>query len=191
MRLPGGSKMRRVLSTVTSAGITAGSPSIDMGADTWQRVIDVNLSGTFFSAQAFARGMIARNEGAIVLISSASGLGGQAGRANYVASKWGVIGLAKTLAIEWGGMGIRVNAVAPGPIDTELFRKIPERFREEVLLSRTPLRRAAQPQEVADAIMFLLGPAARFVNGSVLTVDGGFTSGFATHDGGGNLALTR
>jgi 3-oxoacyl-[acyl-carrier protein] reductase len=159
-----------------------------MALDAFRKVIDINLIGTFLSCQTFARPMLKRGNGSIVTISSVSGTGGQSGRVNYAASKWAVIGVTKTLAIEWGNRGVRVNSVAPGPINTALFAKVPREFRDDVILQRTPLKRPAEPDEVANAISFLLSDDASFINGSVLNVDGGFTAGYVTHKSGADLA---
>jgi len=173
---------------VTCAGITRTRAAETMTREDFQDVMDINVTGTFLSCQSFGAGMLRRGCGAIVTIASVTGTGGQAGRANYVASKWAVIGLTKTLAIEWGGCGVRDNGVAPGPINTQLFAKVPEEFRDQVIFDRTPLGRAAEPEEVAEPIAFLLSDAASYINGSILAVDGGFTAGFATHRGGRDIA---
>jgi 3-oxoacyl-[acyl-carrier protein] reductase len=173
---------------VTCAGITRSGPADSMSLENFRSVIDINLAGTFLSCQAFGKPMLARGQGAIVTISSASGLGGQSGRVNYVASKWAVIGLTKALAIEWGNRGVRVNSVAPGPINTALYAKVPEKFRENVIRQRTPLKRAAEPVEVANVILFLLSENASYINGSIVSVDGGISAGFLTHNSGADLA---
>lgn len=175
-------------SLVTCAGTTRSSPAASMSLQDWSLVLDINLTGTFLSAQAFAQGMLQRGRGAIVTISSTTGIGGQAGRANYAASKWGVIGLSKTLAIEWGHRGVRVNALAPGPVNTELYARVPEAFRQGIIADRIPLGRAAETPEIANGVLFLLSEQASYVNGTVLAVDGGFSSGFATHHSGADLA---
>lgn len=171
---------------VTCAGTTRLGAVESLDFADWKLVLDINLDGTFLCCQAFGRAMLARGRGAIVTVSSVSGLGGQSGRASYVTSKWAVIGLTKTLAIEWGHRGLRVNAVAPGPVNTELLARIPQRVRDGYT-ARTPLGREAQPQELADVIAFLLSPKASFINGVVLPVDGGFTSGYATARGGADI----
>ena len=177
---------------VPSAGVARAAHAITMPEDVWDLVLDTNLKGTFLTCQAVGRRMVERGSGAIVTIASITGLGGQSGRANYAASKWGVIGLTKTLAIEWGRFGLRVNAVAPNAVDTPMIRAgVPADFVTGVMEDRTPLGRIAQPSEVADAILYLLSDRASYVNGSILPVDGGLTAGFLTHKSGAEMALKR
>jgi NAD(P)-dependent dehydrogenase (short-subunit alcohol dehydrogenase family) len=167
---------------VACAGITGSAKAEDMSLATWQRVLDVNLTGMFLSCQAVARRLIPRRRGAIVTIGSLTGIGGQPGRANYAASKWGVIGLTKTMALEWGRHGLRVNCIAPNVIDTPLVMQgVPHDFINSVIVDRTPMARIGQPAEIATAALFLLSDAASYVNGVVLPVDGGISAGYLTH----------
>ncbi len=174
---------------VTCAGVTRSGPAETMSFEHWKMVLDVNLDGTFLCCQAFGKAMLARGRGAIVTISSTAGFGGAAGRANYSASKWAVIGLTKTLGIEWGRRGVRVNAVAPGPVNTEMLAKVPERVRLGIYVARTPLARLADPQEIAEAVYYLLSPGASYLNGAVVPVDGGYSSGFATSQSGADFGV--
>ena len=171
-----------IAGVVPCAGITRTQPAEAMEESAWQDVIDINLSGTFNTCQASAKAMLERGRGAIVNIASITSFGGQAGRVNYAASKWAVAGLTKSLAVEWGSRGIRVNAVGPNAVDTPMLRKgVPEPFVDEVMLDRTPLGRVAQAEEIASVILFLLSDQASYVNGAVIPVDGGLTAGFLTH----------
>lgn len=174
---------------VASAGISRPQPAEQMSQDHWDPVIATNLTGVFLSLQIVGRRLLQTNRGgAMVAIASVDGLGGHSARTNYVASKFGVIGLVKSLAIEWGRRGIRVNAVAPGVVDTPLLRRnIPEAHVEGVMLDRTPLGRFCNAEEVASASLFLLSAAASYVNGTVLTVDGGLSAGFFTHEHGADF----
>jgi len=174
---------------VTCAGVSRSGPAESMSFETWKLVMDVNLDGTFLCCQAFGRSMLVRNRGAIVTISSVAGFGGQSGRANYCASKWAVGGLTKTLAIEWGNRGVRVNSIAPGPVNTALMNKVPERVRIGVFVERTPLARLAEASEMAETIAFLLSPKASYINGAVLPVDGGLSSGYATARSGAEFGV--
>jgi 3-oxoacyl-[acyl-carrier protein] reductase len=157
---------------VNNAGITRDNLIMKLGEDDWRDVIDTNLGGAFFTCRAVARPMLKRRAGAIVNMSSVVGVHGNAGQTNYAASKAGLIGLTKSLAKELGGRGIRVNAVAPGYISTELTDALPEPARAAILQS-TPLGRLGTTDDVARAVRFLVSDAAAFVTGHVLAVDGG------------------
>lgn len=170
---------------VTAAGISRPAPANELLAESWEAVIGVNLSGTFYSCQAVGRRMIARSRGAIVTIGSVSSLGGQSGRAHYCASKAGVVGLTRDLAIEWGSHGLRVNCIGPSATDTPMIRAgIPESFVSGVMEDRTPLARLARPEEIANVCLFLLSDLASYVNGALIMADGGLSAGFFTRSHG-------
>jgi NAD(P)-dependent dehydrogenase (short-subunit alcohol dehydrogenase family) len=173
---------------VACAGISPPSAAHVMPDEIWTRCLDVNLSGMFRSVQPVGRRMVERKRGAIVTIASIDGLGGHAGRAHYSASKHGVIGLTRALAIEWGRFGVRVNAVAPGVVDTPLLKaNIPPDHLQYAMVDRNPLGRLCRPQEQAGPTLFLLSDAASYVTGSVMTVDGGSSAGFFTRWNGADL----
>jgi 3-oxoacyl-[acyl-carrier protein] reductase len=157
---------------VNNAGITRDTLIARMTDEDWEQVIDTNLRGSFNMSRAVARRMLRRRAGAIVNLTSVVGLHGNPGQANYAASKAGIIGLTKALARELGSRGVRVNAVAPGYINTELTRVLPEPAREAIL-QNTPLGRLGDPEDVAGAVRFLCSDEAAFVTGEVLLVDGG------------------
>jgi NAD(P)-dependent dehydrogenase (short-subunit alcohol dehydrogenase family) len=174
---------------VAAAGISKPSRAEDLPLEVWNTVIAVNLTGVFISCQAVGRRMIDRARGSIVAIASGDALGGHAGRAHYCASKYGVVGLVQTLAIEWGRHGVRVNATAPGAVDTPLLRGgVPTDFIEGVMVDRTPMGRLASAHDQARGCLFLLSEAAGFINGAVLPVDGGATAGYLTRWNGADYA---
>jgi 3-oxoacyl-[acyl-carrier protein] reductase len=157
---------------INNAGITRDNLIMKLSAEDWQQVIDTNLAGAFFTCQAVARPMLKRRTGSIVNVSSVVGVHGNAGQTNYAASKAGLIGLTKSLAKELGSRGIRVNAIAPGYITTEITAGLPDGARDAILAG-TPLGRLGDPADVARAVRFLVSDAASFITGDVLAVDGG------------------
>lgn len=157
---------------VNNAGITRDAMLTDMSVEQWDQVMDVNLRGVFLCSKYAAKMMLQNNFGKIVNISSASGLMGNVGQANYAASKGGVIALTKTLARELAKYNINVNAVAPGYIKTAMTETVPEKV-ENFLIGQIPLRRAGYPEEVANAVLFLSSDMAEYITGHVLSVNGG------------------
>ena len=157
---------------VNNAGITRDGISLRMKPDDFRRVIDVNLTGAFLMAQAAMSDFVRRRSGRIINISSASGLMGNAGQANYSAAKAGMIGLTKTLARELAGHGVTVNAVAPGFVRTEMTAAMNEAALSEGLKS-VPMGRMAEPEEIAEAVAFLASDRAAYITGTVLSVNGG------------------
>lgn len=157
---------------VLNAGITRDGLTVRMSADDWNAVIDTNLSGAFFTARPALRGMLRRRAGSIVAVSSIVGLIGNAGQANYAAAKAGMIGMVRALAREAGGRGVRVNAVAPGYITTDMTAGLSDEHRD-ALLASTPLGRLGSPEDVAAAVAFLCSEDAAFITGAVLPIDGG------------------
>ena len=157
---------------VNNAGITRDSLLIRMKESSWDEVIATNLKGNFLVLKAAAAMMIRRKKGSVINISSVVGLTGNAGQVNYAAAKAGVIGMTKAAAKELASRGIRVNAVAPGCIVTDMTDKIPENIKEGMLHS-IPLSRLGQTEEVAKAVLFLASDDASYITGQVLNVDGG------------------
>ena len=157
---------------VNNAGVTRDTLLARMSDEEWAEVLDTNLGGVFHTSRAVARKMLRRRAGSIVNLTSVVGLRGNPGQANYVAAKAGVIGFTKALARELGGRGVRVNAVAPGYIETELTNVLSEPVRDRIL-ANTPLGRLGRPEDVAGAVRFLCSDEAAFVTGEVLLVDGG------------------
>jgi len=164
---------------VNSAGIREIVSVLDLSFEEWQRVIGVNLSGTFLPSQAFARRLVAQGKpGQIVNLASTLGLMAAPNRAAYTASKHGVVGLTKEMALELGDKGIRVNAVAPGVVRTPLTeRYFQDPGYAQAIRDIHALGRWAEPREIANAILFLADEANGFITGTILTVDGGWTTG--------------
>lgn len=157
---------------VNNAGITRDNLLMRLKDEDWQEVIDTNLRGAFNTIRALARGMMKKRGGRIINVSSVVGITGNKGQANYAASKAGLIGMTKSVARELASRGILVNAVAPGYIDTDMTADLPEAARE-ALLSQIALGRLGKPEDIASVIRFLAGPAASYMTGQVLVVDGG------------------
>lgn len=164
---------------VNNAGVVQNGPSEDVAMEDWQRVIDVNLNGVFYCAQAFGKEMVKAGKGSIVSISSICGsvTVHPQPQAAYNASKAAVNLLSKSLAVEWAQKGVRVNAVAPGYTATELTlagRSRPEWY--DTWMRMTPMGRLGEPKEIANAVLFLASDAASYITGTVLMVDGGYTA---------------
>jgi 3-oxoacyl-[acyl-carrier protein] reductase len=162
----------RVDILVNNAGVTRDGLSMRMSLDDWDTVVNTNLKGAFVFTQALMRPMIKQRSGRIINISSIAGLTGNAGQANYAASKAGLIGLTKTLARELASRGITVNAVAPGLIETDMTTVLSEEIRQAIL-QKVPLGKLGEPDDIAGAVAYLASSEAKYITGQVLTVDGG------------------
>ncbi|OGP86308.1 MAG: 3-oxoacyl-[acyl-carrier-protein] reductase [Deltaproteobacteria bacterium RBG_13_65_10] len=162
----------RIDGLVNNAGLTKDNLLLRMKEEQWDRVLDVNLKGVFHCTRAAARSMVKKRHGRIVNITSVVAVTGNAGQSNYAASKAGIIGFTRSIAVELASRSITVNAVAPGFIDTDMTQSLPERVREE-LLQRVPLGRLGKAEEVAALVSFLLSDDADYITGQVIHVNGG------------------
>ncbi len=167
--------MGRLDVLVNSAGIVDLAPAEEISLRAWQRTLDVNLTGSFLVAQAVGRAMIAQGGGRIVNLASQAGTVAIEEHVAYCASKFAVIGMTKTLALEWGQHGITVNSISPTVVMTELGKKAWAGEKGEAAKARIPVGRFAEPEEVAAAAVFLASDAAAMINGADLLVDGGYT----------------
>jgi NAD(P)-dependent dehydrogenase (short-subunit alcohol dehydrogenase family) len=167
----------RVDALVNNAGISAILPAEETTLADWRRVLEVNLTGPFLMSREFGKEMLRAGSGSIVNVSSIAGLLGVADRAAYNASKHGLIGLTRTLAAEWGGRGVRVNAVCPAWVKTEMDQEDQDSggYTDADIVGRTPMARFARPEDIAQAVAFLADPKlSGYVNGHTLSVDGGW-----------------
>jgi len=161
---------------VSNAGITDDTLLLRMSDDTFTRVLDANLTGSYRVAKRAATGMLRKRWGRMIFISSVVALSGGAGQANYSSSKAGLVGLARSIARELGSRNITANVIAPGFVDTDMTRALPEARRTEII-AQVPLRRYADPSEIASAVVFLASEGAGYITGAVLPVDGGLGMG--------------
>jgi 3-oxoacyl-[acyl-carrier protein] reductase len=157
---------------INNAGITKDNLSFRMSLEEWQKVLDINLSAAFIVARTVARDMIRKRKGSIVNMASVVGVHGNAGQSNYSASKAGLIGVTKCLAHETASRGVRVNAVAPGYIATDMTAGLPDKVKD-AFIERVPLKRMGTSEDVATATLFLASDDSSYITGQVLSVDGG------------------
>ena len=159
---------------INNAGITRDNLLLRMSEKDWDDVININLKSVFNWTKAVIRPMMKARKGSIINISSVVGTGGNAGQSNYAASKAGIIGFTKSIAKELGSRNIRCNAIAPGFIETEMTKNLPQNVIDE-WLAKIPLKRTGTPEDVANACLFLASDLSSYITGQVLTVDGGMT----------------
>jgi 3-oxoacyl-[acyl-carrier protein] reductase len=157
---------------VNNAGITKDNLSFRMSLDEWQQVLDVNVTAAFLAARTLGRDMIRKRSGSIINMSSVVGIHGNGGQANYAASKAALIGLTKSLARETASRGVRVNAIAPGFIESDMTAALPEAAREK-MTEIIPLKRTGKVEDIAAAALFFASDASSYITGQVLAVDGG------------------
>ena len=157
---------------VNNAGITKDNLSFRMSLEEWQKVLDVNLSAAFFISRTAARDMSRRRAGSIINMASVVGIHGNGGQVNYSASKAGLIGVTKSLANEVASRGVRVNALAPGFIESDMTAAVPQEARDKMIGS-IPMKRIGKPEDIAQAALFLASDSSSYITGQVLPVDGG------------------
>lgn len=157
---------------VNNAGITRDQLLMRMKDDDWSAILDTNLSSVFRTSKAVMRSMMKARKGRIINIASVIGVTGNAGQSNYAAAKAGIIGFSKSLAKEVGSRGITVNVIAPGFIETDMTQSLPE-AQKEIMMAQIALGRFGSPQDIADAVAFLASPAAAYITGQTLHVNGG------------------
>ena len=157
---------------VNNAGITQDNLAIRMSLDEWQKVIDINLTSTFLMSKFAIKKMLKNKSGKIVNITSVVGHTGNLGQANYAASKAGIIAMSKSLAIEYAKKNININCISPGFIKTAMTEKIDEKFKE-VIISKIPSARLGEPDDIANAVVFLISNKSSYINGETLHVNGG------------------
>ena len=157
---------------VNNAGITQDNLAIRMSAEEWKRVIDINLTSTFFMSKFAIKKMLKNKKGKIINITSVVGHTGNLGQANYTASKAGIVAMSKSLAIEYAKKNINVNCISPGFIKTAMTEKIDEKFKEAII-SKIPTARLGEPEDIANAVLFLASSQSDYINGETLHVNGG------------------
>lgn len=167
--------LTRIDILVNNAGITRDGLLVRMSEGDWDAVLDINLKGAFNCTKAVAKPMMKQRWGRVVNIASIIGIMGNAGQANYAASKGGVIAFTKSVAKELASRNINVNAIAPGFIQTDMTRKLPDNYKEE-MLKMIPLNRFGEPKDVAEAALFLVSDGASYITGHVIKVDGGMVT---------------
>jgi len=162
---------------VNNAGINIREPLLEQTEEHFRRILDTNLTGAFLVARSVGRHLVAQRSGSVINVSSMLGLVGLPGRPAYTASKGGLIQLTRTMALEWASAGVRVNALCPGPFETEINKPVladPEANR--FFIERIPLGRWGRPEELAGAVVFLAGEASSFMTGATLVIDGGWSA---------------
>ena len=167
-------KYKKLDILVNNAGITRDNLLIRMSEDDFTQVLDVNLKGTYHCMHACARQMLKQRDGVIINLSSVVGLHGNAGQANYAASKAGIIGLTKSVAKELAKKGVRVNAIAPGYIDTDMTKILRDQVKEQIIAT-IPLQRMGTAEDVANMALFLASDSGSYITGQVISVDGGMS----------------
>ena len=161
---------------VNNAGITKDNLTIRMSMDEWNKVIDINLTSTFLMSKFAIKKMLKNKSGKIINISSVVGHTGNVGQANYTASKAGIVAMSKSLAIEYAKKNININCVSPGFISTAMTDKIDDKFKQSII-SKIPANRLGNPEDVANAVLFLASPSSDYINGETIHVNGGLYLG--------------